>query len=79
MEILNGKLTSETIKKRAGYPGKGAQGQRTEDPAPGQRSGRMTAVDLVCEFQGESLRGNRFESTLIRYDDSVSEEVLLTR
>lgn len=80
MEILNGKLTAETIKKELAEAVKErkASGRKIPHLAAilvGNDGGSVTYVNSkvkACEEIG-------FESTLIRYDDSVSEEVLLNK
>jgi len=80
MEILNGKLTAETIKKELAEAVKErkANGRKIPHLAAilvGNDGGSVTYVNSkvkACEEIG-------FESTLIRYDDSVSEEVLLNK
>lgn len=80
MQILNGKETAEVIKKELAEQVK----KRKEDGRKiphlaailvGNDGGSMTYVNSkmkTCEEIG-------FESTLIRYDDSVTEEVLLNK
>jgi methylenetetrahydrofolate dehydrogenase (NADP+) / methenyltetrahydrofolate cyclohydrolase len=80
MEILNGKQTAETIKKELAVLVKErkANGQKIPHLAAvlvGNDGGSISYVNSkvkACEEIG-------FESTLIRYDDSVSEEVLLNK
>lgn len=80
MEILNGKQTAEAIKKELAVIVK-------ERKANGQKIPHLAAV-LVGNDGGSISYVNSkvqacaeigFESTLIRYDDSVSEEVLLNK
>lgn len=80
MEILNGKQTSEIIKKELAVLVKErkAEGRKIPHLAAilvGNDGGSVSYVNSkvkACEEIG-------FESTLIRYDDSVSEEVLLNK
>lgn len=80
MEILNGRQTAETIKKELAVLVKErkANGQKIPHLAAvlvGNDGGSISYVNSkvkACEEIG-------FESTLIRYDDSVSEEVLLNK
>lgn len=80
MEILNGKQTAETIKKELAeiVKKRKAEGRKIPHLAAilvGNDGGSVTYVNSkvkACEEIG-------FESTLIRYDDSVSEEVLLNK
>lgn len=80
MELLNGKETAEIIKKElAGLvKERKANGKKIPHLAAilvGNDGGSVTYVNSkvkACEEIG-------FESTLIRYDDSVSEEVLLNK
>lgn len=80
MKILNGKETAETIKKelRELVKQRKAEGRKIPHLAAilvGNDGGSITYVNSkvkACEEIG-------FESTLIRYDDSVSEEVLLNK
>ncbi len=80
MEILNGKQTAEVIKKELAVLVKErkAEGRKIPHLAAilvGNDGGSVSYVNSkvkACEEIG-------FESTLIRYDDSVSEEVLLNK
>ncbi len=80
MKILNGKETAETIKKelRELVKQRKSEGRKIPHLAAilvGNDGGSITYVNSkvkACEEIG-------FESTLIRYDDSVSEEVLLNK
>jgi len=80
MEILNGKETAEVIKKELAeiVKERKAAGRKIPHLAAilvGNDGGSVTYVNSkvkACEQIG-------FESTLIRYDDSVSEEVLLNK
>ncbi|ASS48998.1 MAG: bifunctional 5,10-methylene-tetrahydrofolate dehydrogenase/5,10-methylene-tetrahydrofolate cyclohydrolase [Candidatus Fluviicola riflensis] len=80
MEILNGKQTAEIIKKELAVLVKDrkAEGRKIPHLAAilvGNDGGSVSYVNSkvkACEEIG-------FESTLIRYDDSVSEEVLLNK
>ncbi|MDR0803114.1 tetrahydrofolate dehydrogenase/cyclohydrolase catalytic domain-containing protein [Fluviicola sp.] len=80
MQILNGKETSEIIKKELAIQVKErkAAGRKIPHLAAilvGNDGGSITYVNnklKACEEIG-------FESTLVRYDDSVSEEVLLNK
>ncbi|HLP54694.1 MAG TPA: tetrahydrofolate dehydrogenase/cyclohydrolase catalytic domain-containing protein [Fluviicola sp.] len=80
MEILNGKQTAEIIKKELAVLVKErkAEGRKIPHLAAiliGNDGGSVSYVNSkvkACEEIG-------FESTLIRYDDSVSEEVLLNK
>lgn len=80
MEILNGKQTAEIIKKELAETVKERKmaGRKIPHLAAilvGNDGGSVTYVNSkvrACEEIG-------FESTLIRYDDSVSEEVLLNK
>lgn len=80
MKILNGKETSEIIKKELAE-------QVRERKADGRKIPHLAAI-LVGNDGGSVTYVNSkiqacaqvgFESTLIRYDDSVSEEVLLNK
>ena len=80
MQILSGKTTSEEIKKElaAQVADRKAQGKKIPHLAAilvGKDGGSVTYVNnklKACEDIG-------FESTLIRYDDSISEETLLKK
>lgn len=80
MQILNGKETSEIIKKELAEQVKErkANGRKIPHLAAilvGRDGGSMTYVNnklKACEEIG-------FESTLIRYDDSITEETLLKK
>lgn len=80
MEILNGKQTAEIIKKELAVLVKERKAERRKIPhlaaiLVGNDGGSVSYVNSkvkACEEIG-------FESTLIRYDDSVSEEVLLNK
>lgn len=80
MQILNGKETSEIIKKELAIQVKERKTAGRKIPhlaaiLVGNDGGSITYVNnklKACEEIG-------FESTLIRYDDSVSEEVLLNK
>lgn len=80
MQILSGKTTSEEIKKElaAVVADRKAQGKKIPHLAAilvGKDGGSVTYVNnklKACEEIG-------FESTLIRYDDSITEETLLKK
>lgn len=80
MQILDGKATSDQIKKELAQAVKERKEQGKKIPhlaavLVGNDGGSMTYVNAkvkACDQIG-------FESTLIRYDDSVSEEVLLNK
>jgi len=80
MEILNGKQTAEVIKKELAIAVKERKEAGKKIPhlaaiLVGNDGGSISYVNAkvkACEEIG-------FESTLIRYDDSVSEEVLLNK
>lgn len=80
MEILNGRQTAETIKKELAILVKERKANGLKIPhlaavLVGNDGGSISYVNSkvkACEEIG-------FESTLIRYDDSVSEEVLLNK
>lgn len=80
MQILNGKETAEVIKKELAEQVKKRKEEGRKIPhlaaiLVGNDGGSMTYVNSkmkTCEEIG-------FESTLIRYDDSVTEEVLLNK
>jgi methylenetetrahydrofolate dehydrogenase (NADP+) / methenyltetrahydrofolate cyclohydrolase len=80
MEILDGKLISQQIKEELAFAVKlrKADGKKIPHLAAilvGSDGGSITYVNAkvkACEQIG-------YESTLIRYDDSVSEEVILNR
>ena len=80
MELLDGKLISQQIKEELAFAVKlrKAEGKKIPHLAAilvGSDGGSITYVNAkvkACEQIG-------YESTLIRYDDSVSEEVILNR
>lgn len=80
MQILNGKETSEIIKKELAEQVKERKSNGRKIPhlaaiLVGRDGGSMTYVNnklKACEEIG-------FESTLIRYDDSITEETLLKK
>lgn len=80
MEILNGKKTAETIKKELAVIVKERKANGLKIPhlaavLVGNDGGSMSYVNSKVQTCTEI----GFESTLIRYDDSVSEEVLLNK
>jgi methylenetetrahydrofolate dehydrogenase (NADP+)/methenyltetrahydrofolate cyclohydrolase len=80
MEILNGKQTAETIKKELAVIVKERKANGLKIPhlaaiLVGNDGGSMSYVNSKVQTCTEI----GFESTLIRYDDSVSEEVLLNK
>ncbi len=80
MQLLDGKATSESIKKELAQAVKNRKEQGKKIPhlaaiLVGTDGGSMTYVNAkvkACDQIG-------FESTLIRYDDSVPEEILLAK
>ena len=80
MQLLDGKLTSEEIKKELAEAvlERKKNGKKIPHLAAilvGNDGGSMTYVNAkvkACELIG-------FESTLIKYDESVSEEILLDK
>lgn len=80
MEILNGRQTAETIKKELAEIVKERKANGLKIPhlaavLVGNDGGSMSYVNSKVQTCTEI----GFESTLIRYDDSVSEEVLLNK